>query len=212
MTTSSEAATSSEVAAHQDTHQLSRSERIFVRISIWQTILSLVGVFIGVVALYAALTESEAVRKQTSAAVWPYVQLSVNDYATDESGLFEVILSNAGVGPADIRTMRVTFGGHPRTSWRDVVLSTNNGAPVEFRQTVASNRVLRPGEQVSIFGTNDLGVVTALRSAVANRSSAIEYCYCSIFDECWVADSRQPNVRPEPAAQCPDYGETVFQN
>jgi len=204
--------TSSEEVARQDTHELSRAERAFVRISIWQTILSLVGVFIGLVALYAALTESEAVRKQTSAAVWPYVQVSVNDFATDESGLFEVSLSNAGVGPADIRAMRVTFGGQPWTSWRDVVLAANDGATAEFRQTASTNRVLRPGEQVVIFGTDDLGLVTAFRSAVANRSSAIEYCYCSIFDECWVADSRQPDVRPEPATQCPDYGNGAFQN
>ena len=45
------------------------TERAFVRLTFWQTVLSLVGVFIAIVALYAALTESEATRKQTSAAV-----------------------------------------------------------------------------------------------------------------------------------------------
>jgi len=60
--------------------ELSRSERLFLRLSLWQTVLSLVGVFVAFVALYAALTESEAVRRQTAAGVWPYVQLTINDY------------------------------------------------------------------------------------------------------------------------------------
>ena len=53
--------------------QLTNSERVFVRLTFWQTVLSLAGVFIGTVALYAALTESAAVRQQTAAAVWPFV-------------------------------------------------------------------------------------------------------------------------------------------
>ena len=46
------------------------TERAFVRLTFWQTVLSLVGVFIAVIALYAALAESDAARKQIAAAVW----------------------------------------------------------------------------------------------------------------------------------------------
>ncbi|MFK8043272.1 hypothetical protein, partial [Congregibacter sp.] len=41
-------------------------ERAFLRLTFWQTLLSLAGVFTGGVALYAALSESEAVRQQTA--------------------------------------------------------------------------------------------------------------------------------------------------
>jgi hypothetical protein len=37
---------------------VSPTERLFVRLSPWQTILSVVGVFIAEIALYAALVES----------------------------------------------------------------------------------------------------------------------------------------------------------
>jgi hypothetical protein len=50
-------------------------ERAFLRLTFWQTLLSLVGVFVGAVALYAALTESQ--RRATSRppqTVWPYLQ------------------------------------------------------------------------------------------------------------------------------------------
>jgi hypothetical protein len=97
---------------------LSRSERLLLRISIWQTVLSVAGIFIAGVALYAALTESEAVRRQTAAAVWPYVQLAVNDHLRESGAVFELTLTNAGVGPAHIRAMRVTFDGEPKTNGR----------------------------------------------------------------------------------------------
>src|SRR5690554_2849469 len=79
---------------------LSSTERAFVRLSLWQTVLSLVGVFIAVLALYAALTESEAVRQQTSAAVWPFVQVSIEDFDSGESAGFTLSFTNEGVGPA----------------------------------------------------------------------------------------------------------------
>lgn len=52
----------------------------------WQIVLSVVGVFIAVLALYAAITESEAVRRQTAAAVWPFVQVSIADYDSGDAG------------------------------------------------------------------------------------------------------------------------------
>lgn len=58
---------------------LAHTERLFLRLTFWQTLLSVLGVFIAVVALYAALSESAAVRQQTAAAVWPFVQLSIED-------------------------------------------------------------------------------------------------------------------------------------
>ncbi len=191
---------------------LTRSERLFLRISIWQTVLSVAAVFTGAVALYAALTDSEAVRRQTAASVWPYVQLAVNDHASDEDAAFELFMSNTGVGPAQLRTMRVTIGGAPRTSWEEAIRAVNNGEMRPFAQDFITNRVISPGETVRVFSTQDPVVVRALQASVADPANAIEFCYCSIFDECWVADSRTPGASREPVRACPDYGSDAFGN
>lgn len=183
-------------------HELSRSERIFVRISVWQTVLSLVGLFVAVVALYAALNESEAVRRQTAAAVWPYLQLTVNDHVAAEDALFELSLTNAGVGPTHIRDMRVTLAGQHVATWEEM-LDSIDARPESFSQNAANRRVIRPGESVVIFGTRDRRAVQALRAVVANPENAIEFCYCSIFDECWFADSRETDAMPRRIASCP---------
>lgn len=59
------------------TASLLRAEQHIIRLTFWQTILSVVGIVVAVIALYAALTESAAVRQHTAAAVWPFVQLMV---------------------------------------------------------------------------------------------------------------------------------------
>ncbi|MGE0740373.1 MAG: hypothetical protein AB7O98_03460 [Hyphomonadaceae bacterium] len=194
--------------AHGD---LSRSERLFLRLSLWQTVLSLVGVFVACVALYAALSESEAVRRQTAAGVWPYVQLTVNDYVNDDDAAFDLVMTNAGVGPTRIRDMRVTFGGRPMTSWAELMASID-AEGVGYSQVAANRRVLRPGESVTVFGVRDRDAVEALRAAVQDPANAIEYCYCSIFDACWLADSRAPEAMPSPVDRCPDYGAASFSN
>ncbi len=89
-------------------------ERTFLRLTFWQTILSLAGVFTGAVALYAALNESQAVRQQTAASVWPYVQLMINDTDDGESAYFALSLDNVGVGPAKMRGVLLTLNGKPQ--------------------------------------------------------------------------------------------------
>jgi hypothetical protein len=54
--------------------------------------------------------------------------------------------------------------------------------------------------------------VRVLQAAVADRANAVEYCYCSIFDECWTVDSRTPGAGPAGVAACPDYGDGAFRN
>ncbi|MEZ5557325.1 MAG: hypothetical protein R3E86_02085 [Pseudomonadales bacterium] len=207
-----EGARRSEPAQPQPPAPLSHAERLFVRMSLWQTVLSVAGVFVGIVALYAALNESEAVRLQTAAAVWPFVQLSILDFQTEDGAGFTLTLENSGVGPARLRAMRVVIDGQPRSTWRDAVTALVGGEPPLFAQNFASNRVLSPGERIDIFSTSDPQLVAMLRERVSMADNSIAYCYCSIFDDCWVADSRGIGQEPEPVAACPDYGEARFRN
>lgn len=192
--------------------EMTRSERLFLRISVWQTVLSVAGVFTGAVALYAALTESSAVRRQTAAAVWPYVQLAVNDYLSDESGIYELTLTNSGVGPAQIRAVRVSINGSAMSSWAAVIDEVSPGESPTFSQSFIANRVIRAGESVTMFGTQNPELVAQMREVAADSNNSIQFCYCSIFDECWTVDSRTPNAEREPQRQCPSYGEEAFQH
>jgi len=188
------------------------AEQAFVRLTFWQTVLSLVGVFIAIVALYAALSESEATRKQTAAAVWPFVQLTINDHLSETGAEFRISLTNAGVGPARMRSMRVLFGGEPIRDWHHAMALTGEEGTHRLGQNYVSRRVLIPGETIDMVSTMDRVLVEKFLGTLARGGNTITYCYCSIFDECWVIDSEKDLQTPDPVVECPDFGEQAFGN
>jgi hypothetical protein len=191
---------------------LAPAEHNFLRLAFWQTVLSVVGVFIAVVALYAALTESAAVRQQTAAAVWPFVQFSTEDSDSGESADFTMSFTNTGVGPARMRTMRLVIDGVPVRDWAHAVTQLGGRLSDHVSRNFISNRVLSPDEKVVTFSTTDPDLARQFRATVSNPDNFITFCYCSIFDECWLSDSRQDLQNPEAVQVCPDFGDAAFRN
>jgi hypothetical protein len=191
---------------------LSGGERAFVRLTFWQTVLSLVGVFIAIVALYAALSESEATRKQTAAAVWPFVQLTISDHLSENRAEFGISLTNAGVGPAQMRSMRVLFGGKPLRDWHHALELIGEEGTHRLGQSFVSRRVLIPGETIDMVSTMDRVLVEKFLGTLERPGNSITYCYCSIFDECWVVDSEKDLQTPDPVDICPEFGDQAFGN
>lgn len=191
---------------------LAHTERAFLRLTFWQTVLSVAGIFIAVVALYAALTESAAVRQQTAATVWPYVQFSTEDSDTGESADFTMYFANTGVGPAKMRTMQLVIDGKPIRNWAHAVTQLGGQLTNHVSRDFVSGRVLSPNEKVVALTTTDPYLARQFRATVANPDNFIAFCYCSIFDKCWLADSRKDLQNPEPVEVCPDFGEAGFRN
>ena len=209
MTDDKTATTDDESAA---THSLLRAEHHIIRLTFWQTVLSVVGVVIAVLALYAALTESAAVRQQTAAAVWPFVQLMVEDYDTGDAAGFSLAFTNAGVGPARMKDVRLSIDDNVTRNWSELVASVDGDTGAALNRNFISDRVLRPEETVVVFGTTDVELARKLVGAVKKQRSVLTFCYCSIFDECWLADSRKDLQAPVLVEVCPDFGEETYLN
>lgn len=199
-------------AEQRDKRVVPGTERLFVRMTMWQTILSVVGIFIAVVALYAALKESAAVRQQTAAAVWPFVQMIIDDYDRGDTAGFTMSFVNVGVGPAKVRNVRLEIDGQPIRDWAQAVNLLGGDREANVRRNFLGGRVLRPEERVDLISTSDPDLARRFQAAIATQGNYVSYCYCSIFDECWLADSRQDLQNPEPVEMCPDFGDESFQN
>ena len=149
----------------------------------------------------------------TAAEVWPFLQTQISDYDNETGAHFGLSITNAGVGPARMRSMRVTLNGEPVRDWDDGQLRMTGAVTVQTNQSFIVGRVLSPGERVEMMATTDRALVRLLREAVASPQTSIEYCYCSIFDECWFASigATSPNLAdPAPVKTCPDFGDEAF--
>ncbi|MDD3762965.1 MAG: hypothetical protein PHP86_06730, partial [Nevskiales bacterium] len=69
-----------------------------------------------------------------------------------------------------------------------------------------------PDRKVDLISVSDPALARQFQAVIANRENSIAYCYCSIFDDCWLADSRQQALQPESVEACPDFGEASFRN
>ncbi len=192
-------------------------ERTFLRLTFWQTLLSLAGVFTGAVALYAALNESQAVREQTAASVWPFVQIMINDTDDGADAYFSLVLENVGVGPARMQGIEMLVGGRAARDWEGVtarLLDAETRVGVDFGRSDVARRVIGPGESITAFRTDQRPLALALQQAVYGGALSLRYCYCSIFDQCWLGYLAQglDAASTEPVEQCPDFGDRAFQN
>lgn len=188
------------------------TEQLFVRMTFWQTVLAVVGALIGVIALYAALTESAAVRQQTAAAVWPFVQTTIDDYDTGDSAGFVLSFTNAGVGPAKMRWAKLVINGEAARDWAHAVSLVGGEADNNVSRNFIGNRVLRPDERVEILSTMDTDLARRFQAAIGDEGNYLTYCYCSIFDSCWLADSRNNARDHDVVESCPDIGDMAFGN
>jgi hypothetical protein len=161
-------------------------------------------------ALMATLRESEEVRRQTAAAVWPYLQMRVVDFDQGEQAALSVSFTNTGVGPAKVRALRLTLLGDAIRDWDQVVVKLGSPSDVPFARDFIVRRVLAPGESVTVFSTEWPQLVRAMKAAIASPDTNVVLCYCSIFDECWLADSGAPHADPSPIKDCPEFGAAQF--
>ena len=190
---------------------LARTEKRMVRLTFWQTLLSVAGALIAILALFATLRESEEVRRQTAAAVWPYVQVQMNDFDQGDEAALSLSFTNTGVGPAKVRTLRMEVDGQPVPDWAGLLARLDQPADSPYGRDFISHRVLAPGETVQVFSTRHPPLVRALQAAIGREGTVLSLCYCSIFDECWQAESGPVPEDPRPVAACPADGPGQFQ-
>ena len=181
---------------------MTRAERIFVRISVIQTILAVTGFFVALVALFAALNEADAVRKQQMASVWPHVTIRDYNYGSAGAERFNVVIGNRGIGPARIMVASLLLDDAIVGSWRELVapFTEDNVSEAAISTVRISGAVLAPGEDIVAFGVSaqqtSPTLVTAVQSLAQSGRVNIEICYCSVFDDCFSLNAVKETTTP----------------
>ena len=202
-----------------------KQSRLLVRLSILQLIPAVVGIFIATLALYAALNESDAVRKQQQAAVWPHLQVDFTNITTDENTGLTIRVSNRGIGPARVRAANIILDGEHLQTWSELFEQIQPDASGFFprNDSDVGQSVLVPGGDTTVIDVNTQlyptynlserdGVATqdetealvlSLREAFRSDRIEMELCYCSVFDDCWRVSSVDRD--PTPVRNCAVY-------
>jgi hypothetical protein len=140
-------------------------------------------------------------RAQVQAQVWPHLQWSY----TNTSEGYSWNLENVGVGPAMIRSVRVTVDGNPVAGVLEAVklLAPELAArkDVDIQYSTFDGSVIPAGTRLHPLLISKLPENDAIVAAQAQRLR-VELCYCSTLGDCWW---RKPGVGEAPVKTCPTY-------
>ena len=162
-------------------------------------ILSLSAIVAAAAAVGVAVYEAHIDREHQRVSVWPYVQ----QYNSNDRGVYTRNVQNVGIGPALVRSFQVRVDGAPQRNWSEVVgVMTGVDSTVSFSYgSLGRGMVLLPGVPYTLLTLTQEQLGLAFwRQTQAERLST-RVCYCSLYGECWVNDSLADE--PEAVAACP---------
>lgn len=158
-----------------------------------------------ITAVAVSLYQAALARAQLRASAWPYVTQS---NSLIEGSPYVRTVTNAGVGPARVRTFHVFADGRPVPTWSAAVRAlTGADDPGAVYSSFGRGTVLPAGETRTLLTLPPGPRASAFWRAAQERLVTV-VCFCSIYDECWRADDREDE--PEPVRACPASDATAF--
>jgi hypothetical protein len=177
-------------------------------------------IFISVCSLALAIHQGHTMERLVEANSRPFLQFDTSNGQLRANGELvrelSAAVSNPGTGAARIERFSIALEGHLVGDWPDVlqrlkqeavakhVLASERVAIGQISYaTVAPSYLKGGGEQIILqwARTEENGDLwDYAESARQARRITLEACYCSIFDQCWVASTK--SFRPTAVKKC----------
>jgi hypothetical protein len=155
--------------------------------------------------------------EQAKAAVWPRIALGVSKSHSKKDNRiigYELNLNNAGVGPAIIKHVKMSYKGNHITSWGNLFDSfeMSDSIPRYISNSNVSQNIIRAAEVVRILGLSD-NLLLAQIFYENWDSIEIEIYYESIYGDMWKYKRKAEKESTEPLETIPDFiKEQSFRN
>ena len=183
--------------------QVPRSRLSLAPLMSVQTFVALTTLVISLALAYATFVQADAARKSQVSQTWPYISYSTSNALPDGTEEISMVLTNNGVGPARLEQMELLYKGKPMPNPREFLRQCCAGEQKFVFMSAPVTGVLRPGETsqfIRLPKTPD-NVAIWDKFNTERWNAVVRSCYCSIFDDCWVAESGQ--MRPKQVESCP---------
>jgi hypothetical protein len=161
-------------------------------------------VFLSCVSVFIAIHHGQTMEKLVEANSWPSLSYgSSNSSDTGNADDITFDISNNGVGPARVDTLQVFYKGVPQPSFVDLLKSCcgAKGKKVSYATSKIVDEVL-PARTTTHFIRLLHSVSPDIWDAMNRERTQMDVliCYCSVFEECWISDTR--TRRPARVDQC----------
>jgi hypothetical protein len=179
--------------------------------------LALSALALSIASIIIAIQNESAMKRLVTANSWPYVHLSHGN-ALDGQPIVHFDVRNAGVGPALLEKLVVSYKGQPVRNAHELLArccDVGSATDTHVDNEVISHYVLSPRETVAFLqvpqSTSDPAVWSKLNAERFNVD--LQACYSSVFDEHWITTLQNPSsvqVKSCSALGGPAYMENPF--
>jgi hypothetical protein len=176
----------------------------------WLELLIAITAFVTSISSIAiAVHHGHVMEKLVQANSLPYMQGGFSDETIEGEKVLSLDLLNRGVGPAHEQSLRVTVGGQYVKSMRELIsVSLGPEQAQKARDVVhplwnrVRTRFIPGGQQQFIFRLAKTPENAQFWDLLKKDEARwdLEYCYCSIFQECWQVRGKWEE--PEHVKQC----------
>jgi hypothetical protein len=174
-----------------------------------ELVIAITALVTSISSIAIAVHHGHTMEKLVEANSVPYLQGGFSDVTPEGHDVLSLDLLNRGVGPAHEKSLRVRVGNEYVKSVRDLIL-----ASLGPEQAVKAQAVLHPvwnhvptrfipgGQSQFVFRVAKTADNSQFWDLLAKNQARwdIEFCYCSVFEECWQVRGKWHE--PEPVKQC----------
>ena len=169
------------------------------------TITSSLALAVSVFALAIGAWQTKLMQGQARASVWPHLAIGYTyNSNVDEDGFFGRV-DNNGVGPARVQSTTLALDGKPMQHWSEVLLALGFEGKRRVSTSSLGGEVIPPSlnreTAIDAIRINEKDIAAAMKAAATRFDIAV--CYCSVYDDCWVARWQRNDVDPVEKCEAP---------
>jgi hypothetical protein len=175
--------------------------------------LAVAATIVSLVSLGLAIHSGHAMEKLVAANSYPYLE-QWRSMSTDKPipgtdrfrRAVEYTFANNGVGPARIDWVQLTYKGKPMKDLSELLeaccAGARDGVSNLNRRGNVVGALVRPGVTLPMFTWEEPDKPNPVFDALHGHMDdiAVNYCYCSVFDECYVRHAQ--DRRPKSVERC----------
>ena len=146
-----------------------------------EMLVAMTALFIGLITAVISVYSAYIDRTYAKASIWPKLEI----FRSFGSDSFQYGVSNKGIGPAIIRSVKVNQGSKYIKRWSEIPEFTGIIQYHISRTTLLSGETISPLSYQGDLVTDILALDDEL---------GIELCYCSVYDDCWIVDRSNETI------------------
>ncbi|HTV95102.1 MAG TPA: hypothetical protein VME42_03850 [Steroidobacteraceae bacterium] len=187
-----------------------------------ESVLAIGAVIIAAVSLWVAYDSEITNRQLVASQSWPYVEVYESDPGT-EPRVMRLYIANDGIGPAKLESFELFWKGKPqRNPWEllqaccaqahEGSAQTGDLVPlqhdIDLETSSDEGIVVRAGQILPFLALTRNAASSAIWDALHSEfegNLSVRYCYCSVFNECWVNTRRfgsEHDMNPPRVVSC----------